>query len=228
MQCCLTSSSVTLIRCVDVSPTAAKDCWRPANACPPLFPPCSVPLLGHVLLQFLDKSQDFLLKHQASINELKRTLREPNSKLMNREKRLSSTSPSGTPEKKAVSRGSGMWVDGWAGGLWALRSTMVNISNPAASDAWHSIKGHWYSCLAAVTLNPSSCCLTRGKTGHISVAWRHLFFKFFCVLLLLPLNYSSLNMYCTGGTVKNKSTGAWLVKVVMVETYISLTGTNLQ
>ncbi|XP_044038589.1 protein 4.1-like isoform X12 [Siniperca chuatsi] len=51
--------------------------------------------------EFLDKSQDFLLKHQASINELKKTLREPNSKLMNREKRLSVTSPTGTPEKKA-------------------------------------------------------------------------------------------------------------------------------
>uniref|UniRef100_A0AAQ5X8J7 FERM domain-containing protein n=1 Tax=Amphiprion ocellaris TaxID=80972 RepID=A0AAQ5X8J7_AMPOC len=54
--------------------------------------------------EFLDKSQDVLLKHQASINELKRALREPNSKLMNREKRLSATSPTGTPEKKAVSR----------------------------------------------------------------------------------------------------------------------------
>ncbi|XP_067359584.1 band 4.1-like protein 1 isoform X11 [Channa argus] len=52
--------------------------------------------------EFLDKSQDVLLKHQASINELKRALREPNSKLMNREKRLSATSPSGTPEKKAL------------------------------------------------------------------------------------------------------------------------------
>ncbi|XP_044038585.1 protein 4.1-like isoform X11 [Siniperca chuatsi] len=52
--------------------------------------------------EFLDKSQDFLLKHQASINELKKTLREPNSKLMNREKRLSVTSPTGTPEKKAL------------------------------------------------------------------------------------------------------------------------------
>ncbi|CAB1353460.1 unnamed protein product, partial [Coregonus sp. 'balchen'] len=51
---------------------------------------------------FLDKSEDVLLKHQASINELKRALREPNSKLMNREKRLSGTSPGGTPEKKAV------------------------------------------------------------------------------------------------------------------------------
>ncbi|XP_026788378.3 band 4.1-like protein 1 isoform X6 [Pangasianodon hypophthalmus] len=51
--------------------------------------------------EFLDKSEDMLLKHQASINELKRALREPNSKLMNREKRLSATSPGDTPEKKA-------------------------------------------------------------------------------------------------------------------------------
>lgn len=63
--------------------------------------------------EFLDKSQDVLLKHQASINELKRTLKEPNSKLVhrekNREKRLPSSptssspkqeeSPQGTPEK---------------------------------------------------------------------------------------------------------------------------------
>lgn len=69
-------------------------------------------LLLHILLQFLDKSQDFLLKHQASINELKRTLREPNSKLMNREKCLSATSPTGTPEKKAVSSGVGQWERG--------------------------------------------------------------------------------------------------------------------
>ncbi|CAF96906.1 unnamed protein product, partial [Tetraodon nigroviridis] len=58
--------------------------------------------------EFLDKSKDVLLKHQASINELKRTLREPSSKLMNREKRLSATSPAGTPEKKAVSTGVGV------------------------------------------------------------------------------------------------------------------------
>ncbi|XP_036387971.1 protein 4.1-like isoform X9 [Megalops cyprinoides] len=60
--------------------------------------------------EFLDKSEDVLLKHQASINELKRALREPNSKLMHREKRLSGTSPEkrlsgtspgSTPEKKA-------------------------------------------------------------------------------------------------------------------------------
>ncbi|XP_057701197.1 band 4.1-like protein 1 isoform X4 [Corythoichthys intestinalis] len=51
--------------------------------------------------EFLDKTQDVLLKHQASINELKRALREPNSKLMSREKRLSASSPPSTPEKKA-------------------------------------------------------------------------------------------------------------------------------
>ncbi|XP_043108100.1 band 4.1-like protein 1 isoform X4 [Puntigrus tetrazona] len=52
--------------------------------------------------EFLDKSEDVLLKHQASINELKRALREPNSKLMNWEKRLSGTSPGSTPEKAAL------------------------------------------------------------------------------------------------------------------------------
>ncbi|XP_067094213.1 band 4.1-like protein 3 isoform X1 [Osmerus mordax] len=56
-------------------------------------------------MKFLDKPEDMLLKHQASINELKRALREP--KLMNREKRLSGSSPGGTPEKKA---GSEEWV----------------------------------------------------------------------------------------------------------------------
>ncbi|XP_038872541.1 band 4.1-like protein 1 [Salvelinus namaycush] len=57
--------------------------------------------------EFLDKSEDVLLKHQASINELKKALRGPNSKLTNREKRLSGTSPGGTPERKA---GSEEWV----------------------------------------------------------------------------------------------------------------------
>ncbi|XP_061689049.1 band 4.1-like protein 1 [Syngnathoides biaculeatus] len=52
--------------------------------------------------EFLNKSQDVLLKHQASINELKRALREPNSKLMSRERLLSSSSPPGTTEKKPL------------------------------------------------------------------------------------------------------------------------------
>ncbi|XP_056667815.1 band 4.1-like protein 1 isoform X45 [Monodelphis domestica] len=66
--------------------------------------------------EFLDKPEDVLLKHQASINELKRTLKEPNSKLIHRdrdwerERRLPSSpassspkheegTPKGTPEK---------------------------------------------------------------------------------------------------------------------------------
>uniref|UniRef100_A0A8C1VHF0 Si:dkey-178k16.1 n=1 Tax=Cyprinus carpio TaxID=7962 RepID=A0A8C1VHF0_CYPCA len=47
-----------------------------------------------VELKFLDKPEDVLQKHQASINELKRALREPNSKLVHREKRLSGASQS--------------------------------------------------------------------------------------------------------------------------------------
>ncbi|XP_042265746.1 band 4.1-like protein 1 isoform X2 [Thunnus maccoyii] len=53
------------------------------------------------LKQFLDKPEDVIQKHQASINELKRALRQPNSKMAQREKRLSSaTPPGGTPERK--------------------------------------------------------------------------------------------------------------------------------
>lgn len=64
------------------------------------------------LQKFLDKPEDVLLKHQASINELKRTLKEPNSKLVHRDRdrRLPSSpassspkhedeTPRGTPEK---------------------------------------------------------------------------------------------------------------------------------
>ncbi|XP_019368593.1 PREDICTED: band 4.1-like protein 1 isoform X5 [Gavialis gangeticus] len=66
--------------------------------------------------EFLDKPEDVLLKHQASINELKRTLKEPNSKLVHRDRdrRLTSSpassspkhddeSPKGTPEKASES-----------------------------------------------------------------------------------------------------------------------------
>uniref|UniRef100_A0A8C2UDL6 Erythrocyte membrane protein band 4.1 like 1 n=1 Tax=Coturnix japonica TaxID=93934 RepID=A0A8C2UDL6_COTJA len=72
-------------------------------------------------LKFLDKPEDVLLKHQASINELKRTLKEPNSKLVHRDRdrRLPSSpassspkheeeTPKGTPEKD--SEGSEHWV----------------------------------------------------------------------------------------------------------------------
>ncbi|XP_063104488.1 band 4.1-like protein 1 isoform X16 [Cavia porcellus] len=64
--------------------------------------------------EFLDKPEDVLLKHQASINELKRTLKEPNSKLIHRDRdwerdrRLPSSpaspSPKGTPEKASESQ----------------------------------------------------------------------------------------------------------------------------
>ncbi|TMS16026.1 Band 4.1-like protein 1 [Larimichthys crocea] len=61
----------------------------------------STPTKTFELKQFLDKPEDVLQKHQASINELKRALRQPNSKMAQREKRLSSaTPPGGTPERK--------------------------------------------------------------------------------------------------------------------------------
>ncbi|XP_061592417.1 band 4.1-like protein 1 isoform X2 [Cololabis saira] len=51
--------------------------------------------------QFLDKPEDVLQKHQASINELKRALKQPNSKMSQRERRVSSTTPpGGTPERR--------------------------------------------------------------------------------------------------------------------------------
>ncbi|XP_074501620.1 uncharacterized protein LOC141773620 isoform X1 [Sebastes fasciatus] len=85
--------------------------------------------------EFLDKSKDVLLKHQASINELKRALREPNSKLSYREKRLSATSPTGTPEKKAlVGRAAGkdpvnsLSVEGF------VQKTVV--TSPEGSEEW--------------------------------------------------------------------------------------------
>ncbi|XP_060766270.1 band 4.1-like protein 1 isoform X3 [Neoarius graeffei] len=86
-------------------------------------------------IKFLDKSQDMLLKHQASINELKRALREPNSKLINREKHLSATSPGDTPEKKAEAIG--------AGGREPINSLSVEdfiqktlVISPEGSEEW--------------------------------------------------------------------------------------------
>ncbi|XP_034389263.1 band 4.1-like protein 1 isoform X2 [Cyclopterus lumpus] len=86
-------------------------------------------------IMFLDKSKDVLLKHQASINELKRTLREPSSKLSYREKRLSATSPTGTPEKKASA--------GRAAGKDPVNSVSVEgfvqktvVASPEGSEEW--------------------------------------------------------------------------------------------
>ncbi|XP_061592416.1 band 4.1-like protein 1 isoform X1 [Cololabis saira] len=56
--------------------------------------------------QFLDKPEDVLQKHQASINELKRALKQPNSKMSQRERRVSSTTPpGGTPERRTATSG---------------------------------------------------------------------------------------------------------------------------
>nr|XP_029528721.1 band 4.1-like protein 1 isoform X9 [Oncorhynchus nerka] len=82
--------------------------------------------------EFLDKSEDVLLKHQASINELKKALRGPNSKLTNREKRLSGTPPGGTPERKAV--GGKDPVNSFSVEGFFFQKTLV--TSPEGSEEW--------------------------------------------------------------------------------------------
>ncbi|XP_063330858.1 band 4.1-like protein 1 isoform X3 [Pelmatolapia mariae] len=127
--------------------------------------------------EFLDKSQDVLLKHQASINELKRALREPNSKLMNREKRLSATSPTGTPEKKAsVGRAMGkepvnsLSVEGF------VQKTLV--TSPEGSEEWVLIEKQepyqqdhdWKAEEKNKSLTPDSSWEKKGLEKEIDVS----------------------------------------------------------
>uniref|UniRef100_A0A8C3AL95 Erythrocyte membrane protein band 4.1 like 1 n=1 Tax=Cyclopterus lumpus TaxID=8103 RepID=A0A8C3AL95_CYCLU len=109
-------------------------------------------------IMFLDKSKDVLLKHQASINELKRTLREPSSKLSYREKRLSATSPTGTPEKKAVSRGA-------RGREGRGIPTVVNMSNPAKSNVKAVTQGR-ESVVSPLTITAES--VTSATTTQVT------------------------------------------------------------
>ncbi|XP_040186441.1 band 4.1-like protein 1 isoform X6 [Rana temporaria] len=86
-------------------------------------------------LKFLDKSQDVLLKHQASINELKRTLKQPNSKLVHRErgreKRLPSSPTSSSP-KLEEAEGTGKEEDETDAG--AAQDSEVFIEKSLASS----------------------------------------------------------------------------------------------
>ncbi|XP_065817096.1 band 4.1-like protein 1 isoform X2 [Labrus bergylta] len=86
--------------------------------------------------QFLDKPEDVLQKHQASINELKRALRQPNSKMAQREKRLSSnTPPGGTPERKPAT-GDAKLIDkqdAYEGAL-DIYSYMEKKTSPVSKD----------------------------------------------------------------------------------------------
>uniref|UniRef100_A0A4W5NU46 Erythrocyte membrane protein band 4.1 like 1 n=1 Tax=Hucho hucho TaxID=62062 RepID=A0A4W5NU46_9TELE len=88
-------------------------------------------------IKFLDKSEDVLLKHQASINELKKALRRPNSKLTNREKRLSGTSPGGTPERKAVKAG----TLGREAVVSPLTVTADNVTSATTTQVTKTVKG---------------------------------------------------------------------------------------
>ncbi|XP_058846853.1 band 4.1-like protein 1 isoform X4 [Acipenser ruthenus] len=96
--------------------------------------------------EFQDKTEDVLLKHQASINELKRALKEPNSKLVHREKRLSATSqkyggsPGTTPEKKPASGEEGR-EEPVATALEGFTQKTV-VSSPEGSEEWVFIEKH--------------------------------------------------------------------------------------
>ncbi|XP_052578636.1 band 4.1-like protein 1 isoform X5 [Peromyscus californicus insignis] len=100
--------------------------------------------------EFLDKPEDVLLKHQASINELKRALKEPNSKLIHRERdrererRLPSSpaspSPKGTPEKASEAQrtqdtSQQDLVPGRAAGLEVFTQKSLAAS-PEGSEHW--------------------------------------------------------------------------------------------
>ncbi|XP_019477659.1 band 4.1-like protein 1 isoform X4 [Meleagris gallopavo] len=103
--------------------------------------------------EFLDKPEDVLLKHQASINELKRTLKEPNSKLVHRDRdrRLPSSpassspkhedeTPKGTPEK-ASERMEEDTLDDFAsehGASLSMESFTQKslVSSPEGSEHW--------------------------------------------------------------------------------------------
>ncbi|XP_043840354.1 band 4.1-like protein 1 isoform X5 [Dromiciops gliroides] len=105
--------------------------------------------------EFLDKPEDVLLKHQASINELKRTLKEPNSKLIHRdrdwerERRLPSSpassspkheegTPKGTPEKANESQrteDASQLEPGIALGLESFTQKSL-ASSPEGSEHW--------------------------------------------------------------------------------------------
>ncbi|XP_040186439.1 band 4.1-like protein 1 isoform X4 [Rana temporaria] len=86
--------------------------------------------------EFLDKSQDVLLKHQASINELKRTLKQPNSKLVHRErgreKRLPSSPTSSSPKLEQEAEGTGKEEDETDAG--AAQDSEVFIEKSLASS----------------------------------------------------------------------------------------------
>ncbi|XP_040464272.1 band 4.1-like protein 1 isoform X2 [Falco naumanni] len=104
-------------------------------------------------LKFLDKPEDVLLKHQASINELKRTLKEPNSKLVHRDRdrRLPSSpassspkhedeTPKGTPEKASETIEEDT-LDGFAsehGASLSMESFTQKslVSSPEGSEHW--------------------------------------------------------------------------------------------
>ncbi|XP_035404200.1 band 4.1-like protein 1 isoform X12 [Cygnus atratus] len=132
-------------------------------------------------LKFLDKPEDVLLKHQASINELKRTLKEPNSKLVHRDRdrRLPSSpassspkhedeTPKGTPEKASESRALKTDAVTVCLGLGTKNpedaSAPHQISTPEAAQVEGSALGHKDATTAAQAVTAETVPTTSDNT----------------------------------------------------------------
>ncbi|XP_077573432.1 band 4.1-like protein 1 isoform X2 [Stigmatopora nigra] len=114
--------------------------------------------------QFLDKPEDVLQKHQASINELKRALRQPNSKITQREKRTcSATSPGGTPERKPAT-GEANLID-----KQEANGQMLNFASNVAGDMLMVVpwaEENWETLNSQTTLHPKTNLRAKGLTAR--------------------------------------------------------------
>nr|XP_057940177.1 band 4.1-like protein 1 isoform X2 [Doryrhamphus excisus] len=115
--------------------------------------------------QFLDKPEDVLQKHQASINELKRALRQPNSKVTQREKRVcSSTPPGGTPERKPAT-GDAKLIDKQHANGRALDYDSNVASDTLAVTHWTEENGTtWDTMTPPVGISPKDDLRAMGLT----------------------------------------------------------------
>ncbi|XP_077459688.1 band 4.1-like protein 1 isoform X3 [Stigmatopora argus] len=114
--------------------------------------------------QFLDKPEDVLQKHQASINELKRALRQPNSKITQRDKRTcSATSPGGTPERKPAT-GEANLID-----KQEANGQMLNFASNVAGDMLMVVpwaEENWETFNFQTALHPKTNLRAMGLTAR--------------------------------------------------------------
>ncbi|XP_077573442.1 band 4.1-like protein 1 isoform X3 [Stigmatopora nigra] len=137
-----------------------------AHQCQDYIRSASIPTCNKTLelKQFLDKPEDVLQKHQASINELKRALRQPNSKITQREKRTcSATSPGGTPERKPAT-GEANLID-----KQEANGQMLNFASNVAGDMLMVVpwaEENWETLNSQTTLHPKTNLRAKGLTAR--------------------------------------------------------------